>query len=1074
MPEPRVLPKVLPETKMQPQNSNNAFEPYGNYGGNPYGNQQWYGGQGQYGYDGQSQYGYDGQSQYGYAPSQNTYGEEDIFYDDQEIYDAGYGQGDGAEMSNDLGSGLKEIPHAWLNRLLPSTEPMQGMDWQSVFGRVFFLDDHGVFRPLDLERVLAGEMSHYNDLTGLPYNVGEILQQFTTLPLGRIHHYANMGEYLRALFDEKKLVDVLIHIKDKMFAAHRIALACHSVYFARAFILNQHQKHKLTEIKLRSIQPHDFYAVLRFIYTGRLHVNDNNVDGLMHVANQLQIPAVLFKCLDFLGHMPVAPAVDLVTEPDPGVIRDQAGKLLEGKLRDVMQSDFFLTMGIEPVEMALGDDALVVDSELDVFYAALSWLAYEVGPRRKYLDRLMRQVRFTSMAPVEVIEATQANNLIRNSPYCRNRVMEAIWLMTIKKYRTYDVLKCHCPKPRSCLRGLGPEYDGEDMAYDSGYLFGEEDGVDGFGQPGNPYSGSEYQPHIVRPGMASPDQSRAPASQMSQKRMNQLSQDMAQNASKRDTRRWSVIPQGRPSLEKEPRGASSRGKLAASPSQRSVGSRASQSRRNNGQVKLTAKVLDKHDQATSILGNPSYTPQRIPSGASVRRNGKSQPIPNILIQSPSRQYAASVMSGTPSRSQPLAQRSPSRSPPLAQRSPSRSPSQAKGSHSIQGAPSGSPSRVHKSPSRTPPFGKGSPSRSPSVRSLGMASTGGPRRVGQSPSIESRRSRGRSKPHSRSPPVAPRPIPLPPAKSPARSMPEDPPPSEEDVPFFKFYSSQFDGENVEGRVTGVEVGFQRKSIGPSGRRRVRQGSDAGSGAGGQASGYDPLSAGDILAVGGYMDSDSMRGSSNAQRLGSDQKSWEKFSEMPEARLNFAAAYLNGHIYVVGGYDPCHIKCRKRATKSTFQFDPVKQTWLKVCSMLCARSFHTVCVLDGRIYAMGGQDENEEMLDSVEVYDSNLDNWLAVASMAFCRVGASSAGFEDCVMIVGGYGESNDDPDDPCPVLMSSGRLEATSAFRVPRRVWLWWTTVFICVGEPPGTRVRVAYAVSMTWTCMTAARMSGHT
>lgn len=53
-------------------------------------------------------------------------------------------------------------------------------------------------------------------------------------------------------------------------------------------------------------------------------------------------------------------AVDLVTEPDPGVIRDQAGKLLEGKLRDVMQSDFFLTMGIEPVEMALGDDALVV------------------------------------------------------------------------------------------------------------------------------------------------------------------------------------------------------------------------------------------------------------------------------------------------------------------------------------------------------------------------------------------------------------------------------------------------------------------------------------------------------------------------------------------------------------------------------------------------------------------------------------------------------------------------------------------------------------------------------------------
>ena len=48
-----------------------------------------------------------------------------------------------------------------------------------------------------------------------------------------------------------------------MFAAHRVALACHSVYFARAFILNQHQKHKLTELKLKNIDPHVFYMVLR-------------------------------------------------------------------------------------------------------------------------------------------------------------------------------------------------------------------------------------------------------------------------------------------------------------------------------------------------------------------------------------------------------------------------------------------------------------------------------------------------------------------------------------------------------------------------------------------------------------------------------------------------------------------------------------------------------------------------------------------------------------------------------------------------------------------------------------------
>ena len=75
--------------------------------------------------------------------------------------------------------------------------------------------------------MLAGEMSHFDDLTGLPYNVGEILQQFTTLPLFRIHHYANTGEYLRALFDERKLTDVLIHVQDKVvFHVHEAYGSC--------------------------------------------------------------------------------------------------------------------------------------------------------------------------------------------------------------------------------------------------------------------------------------------------------------------------------------------------------------------------------------------------------------------------------------------------------------------------------------------------------------------------------------------------------------------------------------------------------------------------------------------------------------------------------------------------------------------------------------------------------------------------------------------------------------------------------------------------------------------------------
>ena len=51
---------------------------------------------------------------------------------------------------------------------------------------------------------------------------------------------------------------------------------------------------------------YDTYVKCRFIYTGKLYINDSNVDGLLQLSNELQIPGLLFKCIDFLGRLPLA------------------------------------------------------------------------------------------------------------------------------------------------------------------------------------------------------------------------------------------------------------------------------------------------------------------------------------------------------------------------------------------------------------------------------------------------------------------------------------------------------------------------------------------------------------------------------------------------------------------------------------------------------------------------------------------------------------------------------------------------------------------------------------------------
>jgi len=53
-------------------------------------------------------------------------------------------------------------------------------------------------------------------------------------------------------------------------------------------------------------------------------------------------------------------AIDVVGEPNPKIIRNQAQRILRMHIRDIRHNPSFLKMGIEAVEMALGDDDVLV------------------------------------------------------------------------------------------------------------------------------------------------------------------------------------------------------------------------------------------------------------------------------------------------------------------------------------------------------------------------------------------------------------------------------------------------------------------------------------------------------------------------------------------------------------------------------------------------------------------------------------------------------------------------------------------------------------------------------------------
>ena len=100
-------------------------------------------------------------------------------------------------------------------------------------------------------------------------------------------------------------------------------------------------------------------------------------------------------------------------------------------------------------------------------------------------------------------------------------------------------------------------------------------------------------------------------------------------------------------------------------------------------------------------------------------------------------------------------------------------------------------------------------------------------------------------------------------------------------------------------------------------------------------------------------------------------------MSTARNDSAAAAVNGKLYVMGGYDD-----DGDALSSVERYDLAKNAWEAVSPMSTARIDSAAAVVDGKLYVMGGMAAGNALSchSSVERYDSAKNEWVPMASMA----------------------------------------------------------------------------------------------
>ncbi|XP_061820889.1 kelch-like protein 40b [Nerophis lumbriciformis] len=235
----------------------------------------------------------------------------------------------------------------------------------------------------------------------------------------RMYQQTLLQDGLCDLLERDKLVDCVLKIKDKDFPCHRLVLCACSSYF-RSIFLSDLDESKKREIVLEDVEPGVMGLILKYLYTSKINVTEQNVQDIFAVANMYQIPSIFTVCVSFLqkrltlsnclaifrlGLMLDCPRLAVSA-------RNYACERFQLISRD---EDFLQT---QPSELAaiLANDNLNVETEEAVFEVLMNWVSRDLEDREKALPGLLDCVRLRLVSEDYLREKVEKHKLIASNP----------------------------------------------------------------------------------------------------------------------------------------------------------------------------------------------------------------------------------------------------------------------------------------------------------------------------------------------------------------------------------------------------------------------------------------------------------------------------------------------------------------------------------------------------------------------------------------------------------------------------------------------------------------------------------
>lgn len=241
----------------------------------------------------------------------------------------------------------------------------------------------------------------------------------------RVYQQTLLQDGLYDLLENDKLVDCTLKIKDKEFPCHRLVLCACSSYF-RTIFLSDLDESKKREIILEDVEPGVMGLILKYLYTSKINVTEQNVQDIFAVANMYQIPSIFTVCVSFLQkRLSLSNCLAIFRL---GLMLDcprlaiSARNYACERFQLISRDEDFLQLLPSELAAILTNDNLNVESEEAVFEALMSWVSREAESREKELPGLLDCIRLRLVSEDFLKEVVDNNKFISSNPELQQKV----------------------------------------------------------------------------------------------------------------------------------------------------------------------------------------------------------------------------------------------------------------------------------------------------------------------------------------------------------------------------------------------------------------------------------------------------------------------------------------------------------------------------------------------------------------------------------------------------------------------------------------------------------------------------